>query len=129
MRKKALPRHFGCATEFTLAVLGGKWKTVILCYLKQQPLRYGELRSLLPKLSDKVLTERLRELEQAGLVARSTLPHLNGTNGYHLTNRGASLGEVLISLYDWGETHSGSFGVTCDTPLAGLNKQPARKSH
>jgi DNA-binding HxlR family transcriptional regulator len=121
MRKKPLPRHFGCATEFTLTVLGGKWKTVILCYLKQQPLRYGELRSLLPKLSDKVLTERLRELEEVGLVARSAMPQLSGNNGYHLTDRGASLGEVLTILYAWGEMHSGTFGVTCGTPLADLN--------
>jgi DNA-binding HxlR family transcriptional regulator len=120
MRKKALQRHFGCATEFTLAVLGGKWKTVILCYLKQQPLRYGALRALLPKLSDKVLTERLRELERSGLVARSRLPRFAGSIAYHLTERGASLGAVLAPLYSWGEAHADAFGVTCATPLRDL---------
>jgi DNA-binding HxlR family transcriptional regulator len=128
MRKQTLQRHFGCATEFTLAVLGGKWKTVILCYLKQQPLRYGELRALLPKLSDKVLTERLRELERSGLVARSRLEGFEGTNGYHLTERGASLGTVLAPLYRWGETHAGAFGVTCARPLRDLDRSPPRRA-
>jgi DNA-binding HxlR family transcriptional regulator len=125
MRKQALQRHFGCATEFTLAVLGGKWKTVILCYLKQRPLRYGELRALLPKLSDKVLTERLRELERAGLVARSAPPRFDGTNGYRLTERGASLGAVLVPLYRWGEAHAEAFGVTCASPLRELERRVA----
>ena len=65
---KRLPKTFNCPTEFTLAVLGGKWKTVILCYLKQQPWRYSDLRKLVPELSDKMLTERLRDLMGIGLV-------------------------------------------------------------
>ena len=63
---KRLPKTFNCPTEFTLAVLGGKWKTVILCYLKQQPWRYSDLRKLVPELSDKMLTERLRDLTVLG---------------------------------------------------------------
>jgi HxlR-like helix-turn-helix len=59
---KKLPRFFHCPTEFTLHMLGGKWKTVILCFLKERPCRYAELRKLLPKLSDKMLTERLHIL-------------------------------------------------------------------
>src|SRR5262249_35928102 len=76
-------------------------------------------------LSDKVLTERLRELEQTGLVARASLPQLNGAAGYHLTDRGDSLREVLTTLYEWGETQSGSFGVSCGTPLSDLNNRMA----
>jgi DNA-binding HxlR family transcriptional regulator len=49
---------------------------------------------------------RLRELEEAGLVALSILPQLNRNNGYHLTDRGNSLGEVPTILYEWGETQS-----------------------
>ena len=61
-----LAKSFNCPTEFTLQVLGGKWKTVILCYLKVRPLRYAELRKLIPKLSDKMLSQRLRDLTDAG---------------------------------------------------------------
>ena len=63
-----LVKSFHCSTEFTLAVFGGKWKTVILCYLKQRPCRYSGLRRLMPSVSDKVLTERLRDLLSAGLI-------------------------------------------------------------
>jgi len=54
------------------------------------------------------------------------MPQLNGNNGYHLTDRGASLGEVLTILYAWGEMHSDAFGVTCGTPLADLNDRLAQ---
>src|SRR5262245_19819516 len=68
---KRLPKSFHCATEFTLFILGGKWKTVILCFLKERPCRYAAaLRKLLPKLSDKLLTARLHDLIDSGLVVR-----------------------------------------------------------
>ena len=60
--RKRLAKYFHCPTEFTLAVLDGKWKTVILSYLKERPCRYAELRRLVPSLSDKMLTERLSDL-------------------------------------------------------------------
>lgn len=122
---RVLAKRFGCATEFTLEVLGGKWKTIILCYLKERPLRYGELRSVLPKLSDKVLTERLRELEEAGLVARRTVGQTNGTTVYCLTERGNSLRRVLTDLYEWGEEQADAFGVAYDWPLTKLNEPAA----
>jgi len=125
--KKALPRHFNCATEFTLTVLGGKWKTVILCYLKQQPLRYGELRAIMPRLSDKVLSQRLRELEKARLVERARASPANGGSVYRLTELGESLRDILLSLYDWGEREAATFGVTCGHPLTALEREPARE--
>jgi DNA-binding HxlR family transcriptional regulator len=67
---KRLAKSFNCSTEFTLEVLGGKWKTVIMCHLSLGPLRYAELRKLMPTLSDKVLSQRLRELTDAGLITR-----------------------------------------------------------
>jgi DNA-binding HxlR family transcriptional regulator len=64
---KRLPRTFGCAVELSLELLGGKWKPIILARLKDGPLRYGELRRLTPSLSDKMLTERLADLQAVGL--------------------------------------------------------------
>jgi len=55
-------RKYGCPVEFSIDQLSGKWKTVILSRLKIRPMRYGELRHDIPQLSDKVLTERLRDL-------------------------------------------------------------------
>ena len=107
-------------TEFTLAVLGGKWKTVILCYLKQQPWRYSDLRRLVPELSDKMLTERLRDLIAMGLVVhhkgdgRKTIGH------YALAAKGRSLGNLLHQIYHWGDQHAKLFDVEVGYPLKKL---------
>src|SRR5258707_10567146 len=93
-----LAKSFSCPTEFTLQVLGGKWKTVILCYLKLGPLRYAELRKLIPNLSDKVLSQRLRELTEAGLIAPSKPPGGDKSEAYALAARAQSLGRTLTDL-------------------------------
>ena len=111
-----LAKSFNCPTEFTLQVLGGKWKTVILCYLKERPLRYAELRTLIPNLSDKMLSERLRELIDAGLVSRAK--GMNGkTEVYALAARAQSLSRILTELYRWGDLNAANFGVTVGHPL------------
>jgi DNA-binding HxlR family transcriptional regulator len=114
---KRLPSRFNCPTEFTLAVLGGKWKTVILCYLKERPCRYAELRKLLPSLSDKMLTERLADLVASGLVARKKLAGRPRADTYVLTARGRSLGSILRNLYTWGLEHAATFKVQVEQPL------------
>jgi DNA-binding HxlR family transcriptional regulator len=110
-----LARSFNCPTEFTLQVLGGKWKTVILCYLKVGPLRYAELRKLIPSLSDKVLSQRLRELTEAGLIDRSRDGERSDV--YALSPRGQSLGRILTELYAWGDSNAAAFGVKVGHPL------------
>jgi len=117
---KKLAKRFNCPTEFALEVLGGKWKTVLLCYLKERPCRYRELRLLVPRLSDKVLTERLRELVERGLVARRKEDGRASAVAYSLTPRGQSLRRLLTELYAWGEQHAASFGVEVGEPLKRL---------
>jgi len=112
-----LARSFNCPTEFTLQVLGGKWKTVILCYLKIEPLRFAELRKLIPNLSDKVLSQRLHELTEAGLVDRSKAEDGDKSEVYALSARGQSLGRILTELYNWGDTNASAFGVKVGHPL------------
>jgi DNA-binding HxlR family transcriptional regulator len=118
---KRLPKTFNCPTEFTLAVLGGKWKTVILCYLKQQPWRYSDLRRLVPELSDKMLTERLRDLIAMGLVVHHKQgPGRKATGYYALTPKGRSLGSLLNQIYSWGDQHAKLFDVELGYPLKKL---------
>jgi DNA-binding HxlR family transcriptional regulator len=117
---KKLAKAFNCPTEFTLAVLGGKWKTVILCYLKLRPFRYGELRVLHPNLSDKMLSERLQDLIDVGLVVRRKSTGGKKIATYSLTDRGRSLHPLLGELYGWGETQAAAFGVKVGAPLARL---------
>lgn len=115
---KRLRRTFGCPTEFTLEVLGGKWKTVILCYLKQQPLRYKDLRRLIPNLSDKMLTERLAGLSARGLVTKKVLGGSAKQQFYVLTALGKTLSAPLGELYTWGKEHAAAFGANVSDPLA-----------
>jgi len=119
MMAKRLPSYFHCPTEFTLAVLDGKWKTVILSYLKERPCRYAELRRLIPRLSDKVLSERLHDLTKSGLVARQG-PVRSRVGRYSLTEKGRSLSQLLQHLYSWGIENSASFGVRVGAPLKEL---------
>jgi DNA-binding HxlR family transcriptional regulator len=110
----SLHRRFSCPVELALEVLGGKWKTVILSHLKQGSLRYAELRSLIPALTDKMLSQRLKDLEELGLIAH----HKTGARGarsvYELTPRGRSLGPALQGLYDWGTSIAGELGATIE---------------
>lgn len=118
---KRLARVFGCPTEFTLDVLGGKWKTVILCYLKQEPLRYADLRRFIPSLSDKMLSERLRDLTERGLIMKKR-PAGQTREVYVLTPTGKSLSTALGELYRWGERHAAAFGVKVGNPLADFKR-------
>ena len=99
---KRLRRNYGCPVELSLDFVGGKWRTVILAWLKEAPHRYGELRKRVPGLTDKVLTQRLRELETLGLIAKQPVGRQRSTHVYGLTKRGESLRPVLDALYDWG---------------------------
>jgi len=119
--RKRLAKYFHCPTEFTLAVLDGKWKTVILSYLKERPCRYAELRRLVPSLSDKMLTERLRDLTRAGLVVRRPVGISSLTHCYALTEKASSLNAVLQHLYAWGVENADRFGVRVGQPLQGLD--------
>ena len=103
---KRLRGVYDCPVELALDVLGGKWKPVILARLKEHPCRYGELRRLIPALSDKMLTERLHDLQAQGLVTRDA-PDAS----WRLTARGETLRPILQALYDWGGDAAEGLGV------------------
>ena len=98
---KRLKASYGCPVELALDFVGGKWKTLILAWLKEAPHRYGDLRARLPGISDKMLTERLKDLERLELVEKR-LPAGESATVYQLTERGESLRPVLDALYQWG---------------------------
>jgi len=106
---KRVPKKVGCPTELALELLGGKWKMVILARLKDGPLRYGELRRLIPRLSDKVLTQRLADLQERGLVTREA--RAGDATRYRLTPQAQALRPLLQQLYDWGEVQARRLGV------------------
>ena len=106
-----LNRRFYCGVELTLEILQGKWKPVILAHLKEGPMRYGQLRSAIPRLSDKMLSERLRDLEEQGLISRFKVGRRGSPATYRLTRRGESLRPLLGALDDWGFEVAGEVGA------------------
>ena len=96
--------HPAMVTRSLLAgvnMFAGKWKLSILWYLEQRPRRFGELASLLPEVTAKVLTYQLRDLEQAGLISRTETVAPRHTE-YALTDSGAAAMPVLQLLWQWG---------------------------
>lgn len=93
--------------EITLAVIGGKYKPLLLYYLDEnQILRFGELRRLVSTASKKMLTQQLRELERDGLVHRKVYQEVPPKVEYSLTGRGKSLQPVLKEMGLWGKRHA-----------------------
>ncbi|MHA5048758.1 winged helix-turn-helix transcriptional regulator [Streptomyces sp. SD15] len=91
-----------CGVTAAIAVIDGKWKTALLWLLESGPHRPGELRRRLPGLSEKVLTQALREMETDGLVHREAYDVLPLKTVYSLTRFGRELSEALAPLSDWG---------------------------
>lgn len=102
-----MARTYGCPVEFALDILGGKWRTVVLAHIKEKPQRYADLRRLVPRMSEKMLSQRLRELVAHGLIA-----HRSGR--YVLTPRGESARAVLTALHRWGEQLAPQLGARID---------------
>ena len=106
--------------------IGGKWAVVILAHLKQGPLRYGELRRLMPDITEKMLTQRLRELEAAGLVGRTVLSEVPPAVSYRLADD--SVQPVLQALYDWGSKIAERDGIEI-APVRCATRPPRPAAH
>lgn len=91
--------------QATLKVLGGKWKILILWHLKDEVKRFGQLKRLMPEITEKMLIGQLRELEKDAIVNRHVYPDVPPKVEYSFTDHGRSLEPVLQVLCDWGEAH------------------------
>ncbi|NEB39133.1 helix-turn-helix domain-containing protein [Streptomyces sp. SID14515] len=96
-------RSYTCGLDAAIDVMGGKWKGLILFWLDEGPLRFGELRRTVTGISERMLTLQLRELEASGLVHREVHHQVPPKVEYSLTEFGHSLIEVLAPLGQWGE--------------------------
>jgi len=88
-----------------LAVLGGKWKILILWQLAARPCRFNELRRAIAGVSQHMLTTHLRELESQGIITRKIFAEVPPRVEYALSDHGKTLGTVLRTLAEWGKTH------------------------
>lgn len=91
-----------CHLDKTLKVIGGKWKLVILWYLCESTLRFSELEKKIPGITQKMLSQSLRELEKDNLVSRKVYAVIPPKVEYSIASRGVSLGKVLKELDKWG---------------------------
>ena len=95
-------RNLTCPVRTSLNVLGGKWKLLILSYLLDQSRRYGELRRLIPEITEKMLIQELRELEADGILTRTVQQTVPPRVDYALTERGRKVQPVFAALLGWG---------------------------
>jgi DNA-binding HxlR family transcriptional regulator len=98
-------KKYNIAVEATLEVIGGKWKCVILCHLTHGKKRTSELKRLMPNITQKMLTQQLRELEDDGVINRIMYNQIPPKVEYELSEYGWSLKGILDSLCAWGESH------------------------
>lgn len=104
--KKELPL---CPVETTLSLIGDKWKVLILRDLIDGTKRFGELKKSISSISQKVLTQQLRNMEEDGLVERKVYAEVPPKVEYTLTELGLSLKPILDSMWIWGEEYKGKF--------------------
>ena len=94
-----------CGLDAALAVMGGKWKPLILYHLNSGPKRFGELKRSVVGISEKVLIQQLRELVAAGVLTRHDYQRVPPMVDYTMTAFGLTLAQALMPLCIWGTEH------------------------
>ncbi|MGG5357612.1 MULTISPECIES: winged helix-turn-helix transcriptional regulator [unclassified Enterococcus] len=98
-------KTYNIGVEATMDVIGGKWKPIILCNLRHGSLRPSDLKRKIPNISQKMLTQQLRELEADNIVLRTSYHQVPPKVVYSLSDYGETLSSVLDALCSWGEMH------------------------
>ncbi|MFN8715185.1 MAG: winged helix-turn-helix transcriptional regulator [Bacteroidota bacterium] len=101
---------FHCALDVTMRFIGGKWKTVVLWYLRKGPMRFSEIRKRIPQITEKMLSLQLKELERDGIISRTVYAQVPPRVEYSFTEKGSSLIPVVEALAGWGREKSRAEG-------------------
>jgi len=107
---------YNCPVEAAVDVFGGKWKALILWWLQQRTWRFAELRGQIPGITEKMLTQQLRELEADGIVHRKVYATVPPKVEYSLTDYGQSLKRALREICNWGRLHMERIGAMVAPP-------------
>ncbi len=102
------PSSQGCPVEFTLSVIGGKWKGILLYHLIDGPKRSNEFRRICPNITQRMLTLQLRELEEDGIIHREVYQQVPPKVEYSLTDLGQTLTPIILQMKQWGEQNRGA---------------------
>jgi DNA-binding HxlR family transcriptional regulator len=103
-------KNYACGIGPAFGAIGGKWKAVLLWELRSGRTRYGELKRRISGISEKMLVQQLRDLEQDGLVSRHVRNQVPPFVEYDLTGWGRSLNTALAPIADWGEAYAKETG-------------------
>jgi DNA-binding HxlR family transcriptional regulator len=106
----------GCPLTAALAAIGGKWKLIIVYWLAESPKHFAALRQVMPGISQKVLTQQLRELESDGIVHRQPTGAIPAPVEYSLTDYGQSLLPLVENVRLWGRAHLERQTAQADSP-------------
>ncbi|MFZ2897063.1 MAG: helix-turn-helix domain-containing protein [Saprospiraceae bacterium] len=110
-------KTFHCAMDVTMHFIGGKWKTVVLWYLRNRTLRFSELKKQIPDITEKMLSLQLKALEEDGLVKREVFAEVPLRVEYSLTDFGRTLIPVLEAVALWGRTLGREEGEVVEVTL------------
>lgn len=107
-------KEYHCAMEVTMDYIGGKWKTVVLWYLRKDRKRFSTLSKLIPNITEKMLSMQLRALEDDGIVGRQVYPEVPPRVEYYLTDFGKTMIPMLEEIARWGRALAKSQGKIVD---------------
>ena len=90
--------------SYTLSLIAGKYKPIILyCLMEYEPVRFNDMRRYLKKVADKTLSQKLKELEEDGLIRRYVYDQMPPKVEYRLSKLGETMRPILTAMHDWGE--------------------------
>ena len=120
MKRGPKPSLAVCATfHHAIELIGRRWTGAIISLLLQSRCRFGTLRDAIPEITDRMLSERLQELETEGIVERTVIPETPVRVEYSLTKKGRGLASALAAIGEWAHTWS-------STPATAVKRRPAR---
>ena len=108
----------GCSVEAAISLIDGKWKCVILYHLLSGTLRFNEIRRHVPAVTQRTLTNQLRELEMDGLIVRKVYAQVPPKVEYSLSELGRTMVPVLSALKEWGDSNISRFSKSQPSTLA-----------
>ena len=113
-----------CEMEITLKMIGGKCKPLILdCLIQEGTKRFSELLRYITSVSQRTLTNQLRELEADGLIVREVFPVVPPKVEYSLTDFGQSIRPVLEAMYDWGSGYLARQGLAANCSMTPFSRE------
>lgn len=109
--KKPVKEQYKCPFELALNLVNGKWKGLVLWFLFHETRRYGQIKKAYPKITQKMLTQTLKDLEKNKLISRKVYAQIPPKVEYTITKEGKELYPIFEMLYKWGEKMSKTLDV------------------